>query len=152
MAKKSGFFTEFKKFISRGNVVDLAVGMIVGSAFTAIVNSLVKDIIMPVTGLLVGGMDFTQMKIVLKAATETTEAVTLNYGNFIQYIVNFLIVAFSVFVMVKVINGIRDRAMKKEEAEVAAAAAAAAAAPAEPPKPSDEVVLLTEIRDLLSKK
>ena len=138
------FMDEFKAFISRGNVVDMAVGVIVGSAFTAIVNSLVKDVVTPFIGVLTGGMDFTQMKYVITPAVGETPEVAILYGNFIQAIINFLIIAFVVFCMVKMINTMRakmEEAKKKEEE----------AAPAEPPKPSEEVLLLTEIRDLLKK-
>ena len=137
------FFDEFKKFISRGNVVDMAVGVIVGSAFTAIVNSLVKDVVTPFIGVLTGGVDFTQMKYVITPATEEVAEVAILYGNFIQAIINFLIIAFVVFCMVKLINNMRAKMEKAKEEEPAA--------PAEPPKPSDEVLLLTEIRDLLKK-
>mgnify|MGYP003436803930 FL=1 len=138
------FMDEFKAFISRGNVVDMAVGVIVGSAFTAIVNSLVKDVVTPFIGVLTGGVDFTQMKYVITPAVGETPEVAILYGNFIQAIINFLIIAFVVFCMVKMINTMRakmEEAKKKEEE----------AAPAEPPKPSEEVLLLTEIRDLLKK-
>lgn len=141
------FMDEFKAFISRGNVVDMAVGVIVGSAFTAIVNSLVKDVVTPFIGVLTGGVDFTQMKYVIIPAVGETPEVAILYGNFIQAIINFLIIAFVVFCMVKLLNSTRkkmEEAMKKEKEEEAAA-------PAEPPKPSEEVVLLTEIRDLLKK-
>ena len=138
------FMDEFKAFISRGNVVDMAVGVIVGSAFTAIVNSLVKDVVTPFIGVLTGGVDFTQMKYVITPAVGETPEVAILYGNFIQAIINFLIIAFVVFCMVKMINSMRAKmeAAKKKEEE---------AAPAEPPKPSEEVLLLTEIRDLLKK-
>ena len=138
------FIDEFKAFISRGNVVDMAVGVIVGSAFTAIVNSLVKDVITPFIGVLTGGVDFTQMKYVITPAVGETPEVAILYGNFIQAIVNFLIIAFVVFCMVKMINTMRAKmeAAKKKEEE---------AAPPAPPAPSAEVVLLTEIRDLLKK-
>ena len=138
------FMDEFKAFISRGNVVDMAVGVIVGSAFTAIVNSLVKEVVTPFIGVLTGGVDFTQMKYVITPAVGETPEVAILYGNFIQAIINFLIIAFVVFCMVKMINTMRakmEEAKKKEEE----------AAPAEPPKPSEEVLLLTEIRDLLKK-
>ena len=138
------FMDEFKAFISRGNVVDMAVGVIVGSAFTAIVNSLVKDVVTPFIGVLTGGVDFTQMKYVITPAVGETPEVAILYGNFIQAIINFLIIAFVVFCMVKMINSMRakmEEAKKKEEE----------AAPAQPPKPSEEVLLLTEIRDLLKK-
>ena len=139
------FVNEFKAFISRGNVVDMAVGVIVGSAFTAIVNSLVKDVVTPCIGVLTGGVDFTQMKYVITPGTEEVAEVAILYGNFIQAIVNFLIIAFVVFCMVKMINTMRkkmEEAAKKEEE---------AAPPPAPPAPSAEVVLLTEIRDLLKK-
>ena len=134
------FFDEFKKFISRGNVVDMAVGVIVGSAFTAIVNSLVKDVITPLIGAITGGVDFTQMKYVITPATEEIAEVAVCYGNFIQAVINFLIIAFVVFCMVKLINGMRAKLEKQKEE-----------APAAPPAPSEEVVLLSEIRDLLKK-
>jgi large conductance mechanosensitive channel len=127
---------EFKKFAMRGNVIDMAVGIIIGAAFGKIVSSIVADILMPPIGLLLGGMNFSDLNIVLKAATETTPAVTWNYGNFIQVTVDFLIVAFSVFLLVKAINS----AKKKEEA-----------APPAPPAPTRDQLLLTEIRDLLKK-
>ena len=127
---------EFKAFAMRGNVVDLAVGIIIGAAFGKIVSSIVSDIIMPPIGLLVGGVNFTDLNIVLKAATDAAPAVTLNYGNFIQVCFDFLIVAFAVFMVIKAMNS----AKKKEEA-----------APAAPPAPSKEETLLTEIRDLLKK-
>ncbi|MGE5480693.1 MAG: large-conductance mechanosensitive channel protein MscL [Chloroflexota bacterium] len=127
---------EFKTFAIKGNVIDLAVGIIIGAAFGKIVTSAVNDIIMPPIGLLVGGMDFKDLKIVLKDAVGTTvPAVTLNYGNFLQVCFDFLIVAFAVFMLIKAINLARR---KKEEAP-------------EPPKPSEEVTLLAEIRDLLKK-
>ena len=133
--KAKGFIKEFKEFISRGNVIDLAVGIIIGSAFTAIVNSLVKDLIMPGVGFLIGGLKFDQYKWVLAPAAEGVEEVAITYGNFIQQTVDFLIIAFVVFVMVKAINSFR----RKEEPKP------------EEPKISDEVKLLTEIRDLLKK-
>lgn len=134
--KAKGFMKEFKEFVSRGNVIDLAVGIIIGGAFTSIVNSLVNDLVMPAVGYLIGGLEFTQYKWVLKAATETTPEAAIKYGNFVQQTVNFLIIAFVVFLMVKAINSFR----KKEEPKVEVA-----------PKISDEVKLLTEIRDLLKK-
>ena len=132
-------FNEFKEFISRGNVIDLAVGVIMGSAFTAIVTSLVNDIFMPVIGLIFGGIDFTTLRIVLAPATETSEEAALFYGNFIQNIVNFLLVAVVIFLIVKLINKLRK---KKEES-------APAPAPAEP---SEDILLLREIRDELKNK
>lgn len=130
------FAKEFKDFAMRGNVVDMAVGIIIGAAFGKIVASLVKDIIMPPIGVLVGGVDFSNLAYVLQEAQGEVAAVTINYGLFIQTIVDFLIVALAIFMAIKVMT-----AMKKKEEE----------APAEPPKPSNEEVLLSEIRDLLKK-
>ena len=127
---------EFKTFAMKGNVVDLAVGIIIGAAFGKIVSSLVSDIIMPPLGLLIGGVTFTDLKVVMKAATEGNPAVTWNYGNFLQVTFDFLIVAFAVFLLIKAIV----LARRKEEA-----------APAAPPAPTKEEILLTEIRDLLKK-
>ena len=127
---------EFKAFALKGNVVDMAVGIIIGVAFGKIVSSVVADLIMPPLGLLVGGVNFTDLKVILKAATETHPAVTWNYGNFLQVTFDFLIVAFAVFMVIKAIN-----AAKKKEA----------AAPAVPAPPTKEEILLTEIRDLLKK-
>ena len=127
---------EFKAFAMKGNFIDMAVGIIIGIAFGKIVTSIVNDIIMPPIGLLVGGVNFTDLKIVMKAAIGEDPAVTLNYGNFLQVTFDFLIVAFSIFMIIKLMNA----AKKKEEA-----------APAPPPAPSKEEVLLTEIRDLLKK-
>ncbi len=127
------FFDEFKTFIARGNVVDMAVGIIVGSAFTAIVNSLVKDIITPLIGLLTGGfVNFSKLSFTLWGAT-------VAYGNFIQSVISFLIIAFVVFCMVKLINLMH----KKKEDEPAEEPA--------PAEPSEEVLLLREIRDSLKK-
>jgi large conductance mechanosensitive channel len=127
---------EFKAFAMKGNVVDMAVGIIIGAAFGKIVSSVVADIIMPPIGLLLGGVNFTDLKLIMKAATDVHPAVTWNYGNFIQVTFDFLIVAFAVFILIKAINS----AKKKEEV-----------APAAPPAPSKEETLLTEIRDLLKK-
>ncbi|HQG62286.1 MAG TPA: large-conductance mechanosensitive channel protein MscL [Bacteroidales bacterium] len=127
---------EFKAFAMRGNVVDMAVGIIIGAAFGKIVSSIVSDIIMPPIGLLLGGVNFTDLKVVMKAATEANPAVTWNYGNFLQVTFDFLIVAFAVFMLIKGIN-----AMKKKEEAV----------PPPPPAPSKEETLLSEIRDLLKK-
>lgn len=126
------FLAEFRTFIARGNVIDLAVGMIVGTAFTTIVKSLVDDMVMPFIGWLIGGMDFTAMKIQLN------EEAFINYGTFIQNIISFLAIAFVVFCMVKLVNKIYK---KKEEEKKP-----------EPPKVSDEAKLLAEIRDLLKKE
>jgi large conductance mechanosensitive channel len=130
---------EFKAFAMKGNVADMAVGIIIGAAFGKIVASIVGDIIMPPLGLLIGGVNFTDLKVILKAATEANPAVTWNYGNFLQVTFDFLIVAFAVFMVIKAMNA----AKKKEEAKPEA--------PAAPPPPSKEEVLLTEIRDLLKK-
>lgn len=152
MAKKNGFWSEFRTFIERGNVVDMAVGIVVGSAFTAIVNALVKNIINPIVGLATGGIDFGHLKIVLKAATETTPELAIAYGEFINSIVNFLIIALVVFSVVRTMNKFKDKLeekKKKEEME-AKAKEEAEAKSAEPVKPAD-IVLLEEIRDLLKK-
>lgn len=139
MKKAKGFIAEFKKFISRGSVIDLAVGVIIGSAFTAIVTSLVNDIVMPVIGCIFGGIDFTSLKYVITPASGDVAEAAIYYGNFIQSVVNFLLVALVIFMVVKTIN--RFRKKKHEEAE-------AAAVPAEP---AEDVLLLREIRDLLQK-
>jgi large conductance mechanosensitive channel len=131
---------EFKSFVMKGNVVDLAIGIIIGAAFGKIVSSVVSDIIMPPVGLLIGGVNFTDLKIVLKAAVDATHpAVTWNYGNFLQVCFDFLIVGFSVFLVIKAIV----LARRIEEA--------APVAPPPPPAPTKEEILLTEIRDLLKK-
>jgi len=123
---------EFKEFIARGNVIDLAVGVIVGSAFSKIVTSLVNDVLMPIIGVILGGIDFTSLTLRFKDAT-------IYYGNFIQNVIDFLIVAFCIFMFVKIINTLAEKTKKKEEKKEAA-------------KKSDEIVLLEEIRDLLKKK
>ncbi len=110
---KSKITSEFRDFAMKGNVIDMAVGIIIGAAFGKIVSSVVNDIIMPPIGLLIGGVNFTDLKIILKAATETSPAVTLNYGNFIQVVFDFLIVAFAIFLMIKAMNAAR----RKEEAK-----------------------------------
>lgn len=133
-----GFVGEFKEFISRGNVVDMAVGIIIGTAFTAIVNSLVKDVIMPFIGFLIGGMNFDELRWVLSPAAGEQAEVAIGYGLFIQRIIDFLIIAFVVFCMVKIINRLRR---KKEEKPVEE----------KPVEPAAEVLLLTEIRDLIKK-
>ena len=130
---------EFKTFALKGNVVDMAVGIIIGAAFGKIVSSLVSDVIMPPIGILIGGVNFTDLSVVLKDAVGDMPAVTLNYGNFIQVVFDFLIVAFAIFMMVKGMN-----ALKKKEDDKPAT-------PAPPPAPSKEELLLTEIRDLLKK-
>jgi large conductance mechanosensitive channel len=140
--KTKGFFAEFKAFAMRGNVVDLAVGVVIGGAFGKITSSVVNDIIMPLISMLTGGIDFSQWKIVLKEAVvengeEVAAAVSINYGTLISTILDFIIIAFAVFCMVKAINSLHR---KKEEA------------PPAPPEPSAEEKLLTEIRDLLKEK
>ena len=151
--EKSKFLEEFKKFIARGNVIDMAVGVVVGSAFTAIVNQLVQSIINPCIGKLFGDINLADYKIVLTAATEETPEVAILYGSFIQAIINFLLVAFSVFVMVRAINRVKDTMTRKqrEEEEAAKKAAEAAKEPEAPPEPSEEILLLREIRDSLKK-
>lgn len=141
------FFSDFKDFAMKGNVLDMAVGVIIGGAFGKIVSSLVNDIIMPCVGLLTGGIDFTTLsatlsdKVVDPVTQEVAkEAVLLNYGMFIQNIVDFLIIAFSIFVALRVMMKFK----KKEEEK--------AAEPAPAPEPTKEEVLLTEIRDLLKQK
>ena len=128
---------EFKEFTLRGTVIEMAVGIIIGAAFGKIVTSLVNDIIMPPLGMLVGGIDFKDLKIVLHEAVGNNPAVSVNYGNFIQVTFDFLIVAFCVFMLIKIMN----TAMRNKEA-----------APKEPPAPTEEQKLLAEIRDLLKKK
>ena len=147
------FFEEFKKFAMRGNVIDLAVGVVIGGAFGKITTSIVNDIIMPVVGMLTGGIAFEDWKIVLKSAVldaegaEIAKEVAITYGNTIAIILDFVIVAFAVFCLVKGINSLRakaDELHKKEDEE-----AAPPPAPPAPPEPSAEEKLLTEIRDLL---
>lgn len=130
-----GMMSEFKDFAMRGNVVDMAVGIVIGGAFGKIVSSFVADVLMPPIGLLLGGVDFSGLSVQLQAASDGVDEVLLNYGNFIQTVVDFIIIAFAIFMVVKAMNSVK----KKEEEE----------APAAPPKPSDEVVLLQEIRDAL---
>ncbi len=125
---------EFKAFAMRGNVVDMAVGIIIGAAFGKIVSSFVSDVIMPPIGMMMGGVDFSELAIALG---EGADAASINYGVFINTVLDFVIVAFAIFMVIKGLNS-----MKKKEEEK----------PAEPPKPSAEEVLLTEIRDLLAKQ
>ena len=129
-------FDEFKAFIMRGNVVDMAVGVIVGGAFGKIVTSLVNDIFMPIIGMIIGNVDFSSLEIKLGEPVEGAEQAAIRYGMFIQEIVNFLIIALCIFMVIKVINKLQK---KKEEA------------PAPAPEPTKEEVLLTEIRDALNK-
>ena len=139
-----GFIKEFKEFAVKGNAFDLAVGVIIGGAFGKIVASLVADVIMPPIGLLVGGVNFTDLKLELKPAEMVDgvekAAVAIKYGNFLQMTFDFIIVAFAIFMFIKLINKVNR---KKKEAP---------AAPAPPPEPTKEEVLLTEIRDLLKTK
>ncbi|OPL19199.1 MAG: large-conductance mechanosensitive channel [Candidatus Aegiribacteria sp. MLS_C] len=128
---------EFKAFAMRGNVVDMAVGIVIGGAFGKIVSSLVADVIMPLVGTLLGGVSFSDLAITLKAASGDAAAVTLNYGILIQTIVDFVIIAFAIFMVIRAMNALK----KKEEA-----------APAAPPAPTAEETLLGEIRDLLKQK
>ena len=137
---KSPQMKEFKKFISRGNVVDLAVGLILATYFGAIVKSLVNDVVMPPLGMLLGGVDFSDFKIVIKESQGDVAEVAINYGIFINNIITFLIVSFAIFIAVKMYNKTKDRITKQEET------VAAAQAP-----PSKEEMLLAEIRDLLKK-
>jgi large conductance mechanosensitive channel len=127
---------EFKAFAMKGNVIDMAVGIIIGAAFGKIVASMVSDVLMPPLGLLIGGVTFTDLKFVLKSAVGENPAVTLNYGNFLQVVFDFLIVAFIVFMMIKAMNAARKKHV---------------APPPAPPVQSKEEILLTEIRDLLKK-
>ena len=145
-----GIVKEFKEFAVKGNMLDMAVGIIIGGAFGKIVSSLVNDVLMPPLGMLLGKVDFTNLKAVLQkgqeavmdgvnVVTPAVSEVSINYGMFIQNIIDFIIVAFCIFLVIKAMNNLK----KKEEA--------APAAPAAPPPPSDEAVLLKEIRDLLKK-
>lgn len=141
---KTTFLQDFKAFAMKGNVIDMAVGVIIGGAFGKIVSSVVADVIMPPIGLLVGGVNFTDLKWVLKPAVveegqEVAAAVTLNYGSFLQVTFDFLVIAFSVFLFVRLLSRLNR---KKEKP----------AAPAAPPAPSKEELLLTEIRDLLKEQ
>jgi large conductance mechanosensitive channel len=132
-----GFLKEFKDFAFKGNVIDLATAVIIGAAFGKIVSSLVSDIIMPPIGMLLGGLDFKDLKLVIKEAVDKAPAVTWNYGMFIQNIIDFLIIAFCIFMLIKAVQ----KASKKK-----------AEAPAPPPDPSAQEKLLMEIRDLLKNK
>lgn len=131
---------EFKTFAVKGNVVDMAVGIIIGAAFGKIVSSFVGDIIMPPLGVMIGGVDFSDLAVTLKAAEGDLPAVILAYGKFIQSIIDFVIVAFAIFMGIKVINRLKREEEVTEEA------------PAEPAAPSNEEVLLSEIRDLLKEQ
>lgn len=133
-----GFISEFKEFAVKGNVVDMAVGIIIGGAFGKIVSSFVNDVVMPPIGMLVGGVDFQSLSFVLQEATEAEAAVAINYGLFINNIIDFIIIAFVIFLAIKGMNNLK----RKEEA---------APEPAAPAPPSPEIELLSEIRDLLKK-
>ena len=128
---------EFKEFAVKGNVVDMAVGIIIGAAFGKIVSSLVADVVMPPIGVLLGGVDFTNLALTVKAAVGNTPAVVIRYGKFIQTVIDFTIIAFAIFILVKGINSLKR---KEEEA------------PKPPPEPTAQEVLLTEIRDLLKER
>jgi len=129
--KLKTFYEDFKKFISKGNVVDLAVAVVIGNAFNKIISSLVNDIIMPFVGVVIGGIDFTNIKLTIGSST-------ILFGNFIQNIVDFLIIALSIFVVIRIL-GTFSRKKEEEKKE-------------EPPKKADDIVLLEEIRDLLKNK
>jgi len=129
--------SEFKDFAMKGNVVDMAVGIVIGGAFGKIVSSFVADVLMPPIGLLMGNVNFSDLAVTLQEASGETAAVTMNYGMFLQTVVDFIIIAFAIFMVVKAMNNMK----KKEEA-----------APAAPPEPGKEEVLLTEIRDALRSK
>ena len=134
------FFEEFKKFISRGNVVDMAVGVVIGTAFTKIVNSLVTNIITPAISILTGKVNVATLAYKINEGAENE--ISIAYGEFLQAIIDFLLIAFSVFCVIKIINTVKDKFQKPEEVvEITV----------EEPKPSEEVLLLTEIRDLLKK-
>jgi large conductance mechanosensitive channel len=132
-----GMAKEFKEFAMKGNMMDMAIGIVIGAAFGKIVSSIVADVLMPPLGLLLGGVNFASLKITLKEAVGETAAVTLNYGAFLQTVVDFVIVAFAIFLMIKGINS-----MRKKQAE----------APAAPAPPPNQEVLLAEIRDLLKNR
>lgn len=139
---KKGFIAEFKEFISRGNVLDMAVGIIIGAAFTAIVTSLVNDIMSPAIGYIMGGIDFKDYAVTLPTIIEGLDPVQIKYGLFIQAVVNFLITAFAVFCLIKVINKLSRKKKEEEKPEE----------PAPEPEPSAEEKLLMEIRDLLKEQ
>ncbi len=131
-----GMVKEFKEFAMKGNVVDMAIGIVIGAAFGKVVSAFVANVLMPPIGVLLGGVDFASLMIILKEATAETEAVAISYGVFFNTVIDFIIIAFAIFMVVKWMIS-----MKKKEAEK----------PAEPPKPSNEEILLTEIRDQLKK-
>lgn len=135
---------EFKQFAMRGNVVDMAVGIIIGGAFGKIVSSFVSDVIMPPLGILIGGVNFTDLKITIKsqivdvAGAVTNPAVTINYGNFIQVVFDFIIIAFAIFAMIKIMNNLNRKSVEEQT-------------PATPPPPPADIQILREIRDILKK-
>ena len=149
-----GLWADFKKFAFKGNVVDMAVGVVVGGAFSKIVTSLVNDIIMPAIGKLTGGVNFADLKYIITPADEAAgiAEAAIKYGAFIQNIVDFFLIAISVFFFVKLISMGREKLEAKKKAEEAAAAAAKAAEEAAKPKAPTQEELLTEIRDLLKNK
>lgn len=134
-------FKEFREFISRGNVMDMAIGVIIATAFGKITTSLVNDLLMPFISWIVGTRDMTALNVVVREATDTTEAITIGFGTFVSTVIDFLLIAAVVFAIVKAMNAAKDK-LEHQEAE----------APAAPPEPSKEEVLLTEIRELLAEK
>ncbi len=156
--EKKGFFKEFKEFITKGNILDMAVGVVVGGAFGKIVTSLVNDIVMPPIGMAIGGVDFANLKAVIQPAVldeageVVKEAVSINYGNFIQTIIEFIIIALCIFLVLRGIikaKALAEKAKKEKEAEPAPEPEPE---PAPEPVPSEEVLLLREIRDSLKKQ
>lgn len=150
MEEKKSFLQEFKEFALKGNVVDMAIGVIIGGAFGKIVTSLVEDILMPVIGYLIGGMDFKDMKYIIKAAIKEGDKVikpevAIFYGNFIQVIIDFLIIAISIFIAIKIVMRLSELRKKEEEVQETPAEEA-------PPEPPADVQLLTEIRNILKEK
>ncbi|MDA3056406.1 MULTISPECIES: large-conductance mechanosensitive channel protein MscL [unclassified Campylobacter] len=131
-----GFISEFKEFAVKGNVIDMAVGVVIGGAFGKIVTSLVGDVIMPVVGVITGGVNFSDLKVILKEAVGETPAVSINYGAFIQNIIDFTIITFCIFVVIKAINKLKREKPAEPEA---------------PAEPSEDILLLREIRDSLKK-
>ncbi|HQM40117.1 MAG TPA: large-conductance mechanosensitive channel protein MscL [Clostridia bacterium] len=154
MAKKNktSLMSEFKTFITKGNVIDLAVGVIIGAAFGKIVSSFVNDILMPLIGLVMGKVNFNDLKWILAKDAEGNVTSSVNYGTFIQYILDFIIMAACVFLLVKLISVIRKKAEEAKQKQKEEEAKAAPPAPPAPPAPSKEEVLLTEIRDLLKER
>jgi len=147
IVRSKKFFDEFKKFAVKGNVLDMAIGIMIGSAFNAIVQSLVNDIVLPPLGLIIGGIKFSDFKFVLKgpvydaSGKMISDAVSINYGNFIQILINFIIIAFSLFVAIKIVNTMKERAEKKQKNAAEAEATE-----------TKEVQLLTQIKNILEKQ